>query len=212
MRKESKIIKSQLKNIIGFSVRESEIDNLVGESLNLFKLNARHIKSKYFSETDDVFNYLNSDHKCLLLYFLSRLSSLNGNVELADALFLLNKALSGLDLYHSVVFDKTVLFVHPVGSVVGKAKFEGSTVIYQNVTVGATHANIYPCFRGSCILYSGVSIIGDCTIGDNVIFGAGSSIINMSIPDNSMVVGRYSDVQIKPLLDRNIGASIIKNF
>lgn len=47
-------------------------------------------------------------------------------------------------------------------------------------------------------MYSGVKIIGSCKIGSNVVFAANTFIINMDIPSNSIVLGQYPNVKIKP--------------
>ena len=46
-------------------------------------------------------------------------------------------------------------------------------------------------------MYSGSSVIGDCKVGNNVIFGSNSKIINKNIKDNKVVLGDFAKNRIK---------------
>ena len=47
-------------------------------------------------------------------------------------------------------------------------------------------------------------ILGDCLIGDNVILGAGTILIDTSVSNNKAVFGRYPDLVIKENSRNNI--------
>lgn len=153
------------------------------------------IKNKYYQENDDVyFNHLHSDHYCSFLYLVSNEAYLNNNIELATKLFLLNKYLHGLDLYFSVKLPEVFILVHPVGSVIGNAEYSNKIVIYQNCSIGSVVQDskyIYPKFGENIVLYSKTSIIGECKIGNNVIFGANTFVIKSDIPNNCIVTGSF---------------------
>lgn len=156
------------------------------------------IHSKYYNSGSMVrFDHLNGDHFASFLYFLSNTAWRDGHDEgLATRLFYLNKILHGLDLFFSVEMPSVFLLVHPLGTVLGKAAYSDYLVVYQNCTVGAT-TDIYPRFGEGTILYSRSSVIGNCTVGANVVFGTNSSVVDRDVPENSVVVGQFPAHQFK---------------
>jgi len=167
-----------------------------------------HIEKKYYCEQGHVtFRHLNSDHYASYLYFLSNQLLQDGaDTSLCEKVFYLNKALHGLDLFYSIRMPDIFLLVHPIGTVIGNASFDDYLVIYQNCTIGSGHEGIYPSFSRGTILYSGVSVIGDCQIGENCVFGAGAQLVAQPVPEDSVVVGTGKVVRILPnnlsVLDR----------
>jgi serine O-acetyltransferase len=158
-----------------------------------------HIHRKYYVEAGEpVFDHLNGDHMATLLYFYANsVWRESGDIELPTRLFYLNKILHGLDLFYSVSMPEIFLLVHPLGSVLGNAKYEDYLVIYQNCTVGAV-TDVYPCFGRGTILYSRSSVIGDCVLGHDVVIAANTFIIDRDVPSNSVVVGQYPALRLLP--------------
>lgn len=192
----------QVNNIIPDSgtVKSNEIEKAFKIALERTEFCFSKIISKYYFEKgDSVFNHLNSDHSCIFLYYLSNSVYREiQNEKTAAKFFLLNKHLNGIDAFYSVELPDVFMVVHPLGTVLGKAKYKNNFIAYQNVTVGATDKGIYPEFGEGVILYSKTSVIGDCKIGNNVIFGSNSFIINKNIGDNTIVLGNYPDNILKP--------------
>lgn len=63
--------------------------------------------------------------------------------------------------------------------------------IYQGCTIGAIHEGAkagHPIIGNNVTVYAGSKIIGQITIGNNVIVGA-NSVVNSNIPDNCVVAG-----------------------
>lgn len=201
------IPKSNLKNYVYSLLRihfpdgnnNNICDSIFDHALDRLEHCFKHINKKYYIENGNpIFNHLHSDHFSSFLWFLGNSSYLEfGNNILATKLSYLNKIMHGIDLYHTVNLPDIFLLVHPVGSVIGNARFQDYLVIYQNVTIGAT-TNVYPQLGHGVALFSRSSIIGDCTIGNNVIFGANSFIINTNITDDKCVVGSFPDIRIYP--------------
>ena len=188
------------KSLIGSEIHHiPNIRDCINSALELFERNALSLNTKYYLSKPPVFNPFNSDHFCMFLYFLSRVYYQKKEFKSAEKFFLLNRYLNSIDLFYTVNLPLPLMLVHPLGSVIGNSTFGSHTVIYQGVTIGATSDGIYPVFKGKNILYSNVSIIGDCKIGENVIFGAGAAILNMEIPDNSIVTGAYKDIRVRTL-------------
>ena len=157
-----------------------------------------HIKTKYYNYNNSLeFNYLNSDHFAMFLYYLSNSIWKDTKDDIIPTkLFYLNKIMHGLDLFYSVAMPDIFLLVHPVGTVLGNAHYENYFVCYQNCTVGADEE--YPLFGTGVVLYAHSSVIGNCNIGSNVSFGAYSFIINADVPSNMTVLGLYPNHKTIP--------------
>lgn len=77
---------------------------------------------------------------------------------------------------------------HPVGIIIGReVKIGKNATIYQGVTLGQKN-NKYPIVGDNVTIYAGAKIIGDVTIGNNVIVGANAVVIH-DVPDNCVVAG-----------------------
>jgi len=206
-----KFVVKQVNNIIPDlnPLKSGEIEKAFDVALDRLEYCLSKIKSKYYFENgNSVFNHLNSDHYCIFLYYLSNsIYKENRNEEIASKFFLLNKYLNGIDAFYSVELPDVFMVVHPVGTVLGKAKYKNYFIAYQNVTVGATDEGIYPEFGEGVILYSKTSVIGKSKVGSNVIFGSNSFIINKNIQDNTIVLGNHPD----NILKQN-NSSVLKNI
>ncbi|WP_281661963.1 hypothetical protein [Microvirgula aerodenitrificans] len=155
-----------------------------------------HIHRKYYREEGEqgavLFDHLNGDHFASYLYFLANtIWRETGDCELPTRLFYLNKRMHGLDLFYSVAMPDIFLLVHPLGTVIGNAAYQDYLVVYQNVTIGADEAGIYPVFGKGAVLYAKSAVIGACSLGNNVVLGANAFILNAEIPANSVVVGQH---------------------
>jgi serine O-acetyltransferase len=150
-----------------------------------------HIHRKYYNERGAPhFDHLNSDHMATLLYFFANTVWRDGgDLGLATRLFYLNKILHGLDLFYSVTLPDIFILVHPVGTVLGNARYQDYLVIYQNCTVGAVTKS-YPSFGLGTILYSRSTVLGDCKLGDDVIVAANAMIIDREVPSSTVVIGQ----------------------
>ncbi|MCT7958218.1 hypothetical protein [Laspinema palackyanum] len=197
----------QLENYLLSSISNHIPDGWTGYSLKQFLKDAMdridycfsHIHRKYYrNEGKVVFNHLNTDHMASLLYFLGNtVWQATGDEELPTRLFYLNKILHSLDLYFSVQMPKVFMLVHPVGTVIGQAEYSDYLVIYQNVTIGSDDG-LYPKLGKEVIFYAKSSLVGNCHVGNNIVFGSNSFLINTDIPDDTIVVGRYPNHRFKP--------------
>lgn len=90
---------------------------------------------------------------------------------------------------------------HPVGSVLGRAKYGDGFFFYQGCTVGGNRGKdgvlYYPVIGRNVRMYANSSFIGKCNIGDNVILGAGALVKDTDIPSNSIVFGQSPNLIIK---------------
>jgi serine O-acetyltransferase len=169
----------------------------VAEGLARLELCFAGIHRKYYTlDGRGGFDHLNGDHLAAFLYLVANSAwKATGDIEAPTKLFGLNKAMHGLDLYFSVSLPEVFLLVHPVGTVIGNATYGNYFAIYQNCTTGAD-GGIYPTFGEGTIMYSRTSVLGNSTIGDDVVFAANSFVVNADVPSNSLVVGQFPQHRI----------------
>ncbi len=160
----------------------------------------RAVRKKYFFENGrSVFSHLHGDHYSIYLYLLCNTIHRSGRrPDLAQAIFLLNKMLHGIDAYCALELPEIFLFIHPIGTVLGKAKYENFFMVYQNCTVGSTNIGTYPVFSEGTVLFSGSAVIGSCKVGRDVVFGANAFVLNARVPRRTTVVGAYPACRYLP--------------
>lgn len=158
----------------------------------------RQIDRKYYSLNGDLHLDVNhGDHMATFLWFLANSIHLNGyQSRLPEILSYWNRVTHSIDLFYNVEMPEVFLLVHPLGTVLGKAKYSDFLVVYQNVTVGAIESQ-YPSLGSGVILYTGSKVIGDSHIGANSIVAPGTQIINETVPPDSIVFGHSPDLLIK---------------
>lgn len=179
-------------------IKAADLLNCVKKTLIKIEYCFNFINLPYYNYNNSpFFNHLNGDHYCIFLCYLSRVVFVETNdVDLASKIFLLNKSLFGIDAYYGIELPDIFMVVHPVGTILGRAKYSNRLVVYQGVTVGATIDGVYPVFSENTILYSNSSIIGKCQIGNNFILGANSTLVNVNIENNKTVVGTFPNNKI----------------
>jgi serine O-acetyltransferase len=96
------------------------------------------------------------------------------------------------------------LFIHIVGSVIGKADYGNYFVALQGCTVGAVRGE-YPVIGEGFIMSAGCSVIGRCRIGDGVMLGPSTTLFETDVPPHTLISGHYlHGLTQKPLGDRAI--------
>lgn len=93
----------------------------------------------------------------------------------------------GLFIAKTAQISEDVYFVHPNNIYIGfDAVIGAKTHIYQNVIIGAKD-QAYPKIGSNCIIYANSTLIGDITIADNIVVGAGS-IVNKSFTTPNVTI------------------------
>tara|TARA_B100001250_G_scaffold414249_1_gene451532 strand:- start:4956 stop:5624 length:669 start_codon:yes stop_codon:yes gene_type:complete len=182
----------------GIEINSSQLESMIDEGLKRTESCFKNVECKYYNEHEIInFNHLNSDHMAVLLYFSANSGyQFKYEKNLLEKFFYLNKIMNGVDMFYSVILPKVFFVVHPLGSVFGNAKYGNYMSFYQNVTIGSTEDGSYPSFGKGIVLFGNCSVIGNCKIGNNVLFAANSFIINKNVPDNSTVLGVYPNNKI----------------
>lgn len=168
------------------------------------------IDSEYCYHNKEInFNHLNGDHYSMLLYFASNtLYRQNEDISLCAKLFHLNRYLHGIDVFYEVSLPDIFMFVHPLGTVLGRASYSNYFIVYQNCTVGGSpNYNgevIYPVINEHVTMYSGASIIGNANIGKNSVISAKSLLINNDLTNDKIYFGspmkfKISDNKLRQL-------------
>lgn len=147
----------------------------------------------------DCFDPLHSTQYCSFLYFLAHtIWRTTGNADTPTRLFLLNKALNGIDLFYEIEMPPVFFIGHSVGIVFAKATYGNYLVIYQNSTVGKNHG-VAPVLGEGVIMYPGTAIIGGCKVGNATVLAQGSSLINTDSPGQCTIYrGDAGRVVFKP--------------
>jgi serine O-acetyltransferase len=156
------------------------------------------IKNKYFFDgTNSVFNHLNGDQYAIFLYYLSNtLFRLNQDTNLCSKLYLLNKALHGLDAFYEVELPDIFLVIHPISTVLGRGKYDDYLIVYQRCGIGSNH-NIYPTIGKYVTLHPGSSVLGNSTIYDNCAIASESFVLDKKIESNQIYIGNPKSYFLK---------------
>ncbi len=114
------------------------------------------------------------------------------NYMTARMLNYIARVLTGADIHPGAVIGKNFFIDHATGVVIGETSEIGDNVsIYQGVTLGGVSTEKrkrHPTIGNNVVIGAGATILGPITIGDNVRVGAGSVVVK-SVPPNSTVVG-----------------------
>lgn len=154
------------------------------------------IENKYFKKNGSpFFSYSHSGQYLIYLYFISNCLSQLGS-PLMDKVYYLNKILHSVDIYGAVELPNVFFFEHPLGMVLGRAKYGENFFAMQGCTIGGNN-NTYPILGKNLKMYSNSKILGNSIIGDNVIIGANTYVKDTNIPNNVMVFGQYPNLILK---------------
>jgi serine O-acetyltransferase len=117
---------------------------------------------------------------------------IKGHHKSARALNYLARVLTGADIHPGAKIGKRFFIDHATGVVIGETSEIGDDVsIYQGVTLGGVSAEKkkrHPTIGNNVVIGAGATILGPVEIGDHVRVGAGSVVVK-SVPPNSTVVG-----------------------
>lgn len=185
-------------------VAAAELKPFVDAALERLALCFAGISDKYLPVgREQQFNHRHTDHYAMFLYLVANtVRKMQGNMDLADKTYALNKALHAIDVYHEVELPEVFFFQHPLGTVLGRAQYGNYFMVYQRCTVGAKD-QVYPRIGEGVVMFGGSAILGDCTIGKNVWLSSGTTVLGQDVPDDSVVFGQSPTIAVKPT-QRNI--------
>lgn len=151
------------------------------------------------------FNYLQSAQYCLFLYYLANTIWRNeSDAGTSTRLFLLNKALNGIDLFYEIAMPDVFALGHSTGIVLAKATYGNYLILHQNCTVGRNH-DVAPVLGEGVVMYPGSAIIGRSHIGDRTTLAIGTHVVNRDTPQDCMVFGAAAgELTFKPRSHRYV--------
>lgn len=194
------LVANQINSLFadGDPVAENDLMATVPKALERLEHCFSHIQNKYFFDgTQAVFDHLHGDQYAMWLYLLANeLFRQGGSPAACKKLFLLNKALHGIDAYYEVELPSIFLFVHPLGTVLGRGQYADYLLVYQRCGIGANH-DIYPTLGRHLTLRPGSAVLGTCTVGDNCTIAAESLLLDRDLPTNSVYIGNPRDHLIR---------------
>ena len=175
-------VKAQLGN---FFPTEEDIEcNLIDAHLNesLERLNICINQVRMWKQGE--FDVLHSSQYCIFLYYLANTIWQREQAKrICTKLFLLNKALNGIDCFYEIILPEVFFIGHSVGIVLSKATYGNFLVLYQNSTVGKNHGEA-PTIDEGVILYPNTAVIGKCHIGSRSVIAQSVSVINRNTEAN----------------------------
>lgn len=157
------------------------------------------IQNKYFFDGEAArFNHLHGDQYAMFLYLLANTAHREGaGDDLPAKLFLLNKMLHGIDAFYEVELPSVFLFVHPLATVLGRARYDDYLLVYQRCGIGSNH-DIYPRLGKYVTLRPGSAVLGDSVVGDNCTIAAESLVLDRQVDGNTLYIGNPRDFITKP--------------
>lgn len=150
----------------------------------------------------DEFNVLQSSQHTTFLYYLANtIWRRSGDTEAPTRLFLMNKALNGIDLFYEIAMPEVFYIGHSVGIVLAKATYGNFLVLYQGATVGR-HKDQIPTIGDRVVLYPGSSVAAGSVVGDDVVVSQGVRVINKQVPSGMIAfAGAGGDLVLRPRPD-----------
>lgn len=143
-------------------------------------------------------SHLHGDQFAQFLYCLSNVAFRDfGDVVLAQKVFLLNRARHGIIVMYDTQLPEIFLFVHPVGTMIGKGNYSDFTVFYQNVTIANDITEIPTVGRG-VIFYPGAFLVSKGLIGEGAVLTAGTVVRYDDIPPHHIVSGMSPNLVMTP--------------
>lgn len=135
----------------------------------------------------DEFDPLHSSQNTIFLYYLGNtIWKKSGNTEIPVRLFLLNKALNGIDCYYEIELPEKFFIGHSVGIVLAKATYNNFLVLYQNSTVGKS-AGMAPILESGVVMFPNTAVIGKSLVRRGTVVSQGVSIINQETESDKYV-------------------------
>ena len=148
------------------------------------------------------FNVLqSSQHTIFLSYLATSLWRTSGDTAAPTRLFLMNKALNGIDLFYETLMPPVFYIGHSVGIVLAKASYGNFLVLYQGVNVGR-HMDQIPTIGDRVVLYPGSSVVAGAVVEDDCVLSQGVRVIGKRVPAGQMAfAGEPGQLVFRPRPD-----------
>lgn len=174
------------------------LNRYMGEIISRVEFCFSKINNRYFFDGKNVlFDHLNGDQYAMFLYFVSNtIFQLTNDVNFSAKIFNLNKLLHGIDAFYEVELPDVFLFVHPLGTVLGRGRYSNYFIVYQRCGVGS-NKGFYPELKEHVTLRPGSSVLGKCLVEDNCTLASGSLLIDRNLEKNTVYIGNPKSFVMK---------------
>ncbi len=180
-----------LKQLRFFSFEQNaeDIDSILMETIQRIEYCFSKNTNKYFRDGNiTCFSPFNSAQYGIFLYYLSNSAFHAHNMELAEKAYYLNKMLHSVDWFYEIELPKIFMADHPMGTVLGRAKYANFFCVSQGCTVGNNHG-IYPVIGERVVMHPNSIVVGNSKIGNNVEISANTFIKDEDVLSNCLVFG-----------------------
>ena len=181
-------IHAQIKAVVP-DLRPSEdfalIDSHLDQALERLAICSRKIIQWAPDEFDPL---LSSQHSSFLYLLANTIWKKDASTETATKLFLVNKALHGIELFFKIELPPIFLLVHTGGIVLSNTSYGNYFTIFQNSTVGRFGED-RPTIGAGVVMFPNTSIIGRCAIGDRTVVSQGTNVVNRDSPGHVTIFG-----------------------
>lgn len=179
---------------------EGALTRPVGHALERIEHCFSRMNLKYFTEGGQTrFDHLHTDQYAMFLYLLSNsIHRMGEDPRLATKIYALNKALHGIDAFYEVELPEVFGFQHPIGTVLGRAKYGNYFFVYQGCSVGSNLDGVYPTIGEGVVMFGRSAVIGSSKVGSNCWLSVGTVLIDATTPGDSVVFGRSPNLVVKP--------------
>jgi serine O-acetyltransferase len=193
------LVIKQLENLFYIDQNEINTINLILKNVLIRTEKCfKKTPNKYYHKDKRVyFNPYHSGQYNIFLYFLSNtIFKETKNTVLADKIYYLNKIFNACDIFYEVELPEVFMLDHPVGAVMGRAKYGNYFNFSHGCTVGGNN-DLYPIIGENVTMMSDSKIVGKSVIGNNVIIAANTYIKDEKIPNNQIVFGASPNLILK---------------
>ena len=136
---------------------------------------------------------------------LIRLSTylVDNNIPILPRIFqLINFLVYGIEVRPRCKIGGGFFLPHTSGTVIGARSIGRNCTIFQGVTIGATHADMFdnalirPVIESDVTIGSGAKVLGPITVGSSTTIGA-NVVVTEDVPPSSFVVSAQPIFKIK---------------
>jgi len=183
----------------GLDIHKSIIIDCMPDTLDRLSNCFKHIALKSYRDKkgEEYFNHNNGNHYSMFLYYLTNtVWKKTGDEQVASKLFMLNKIINCVDIFYEVELPDIFVLIHPVGTILGRAKYSDYFVVYQGCTVGSREVEEYPIIGENVMMCSHSSILGKCKLSNNIVIGAHTFLLDTNVEENKVVLGQYPSNRI----------------
>lgn len=103
---------------------------------------------------------------------------------------------NGIQLPYKQLIEKGLRFMHYSGIVISAESIGENCTIFQGVTIGHSFLGKNPGrprIGNRVVIFAGAKVVGNISIGDDVIIGA-NAVVNRSVPSGCVVVGNPAKI------------------